>query len=154
MFGTQRVQCVIDLLQSALGFPFLSHLPVGLALKPRLSLSASASASVHHTNPKPKIPSIQTLFQLLSQRDRERERPNLQFNSNSTQVRTSPSFLFSIFLFPQFKKTKKNCFTSISRFILETLDSLLDLVCLAVENMQERNNFFFLSLLVCFLLCL
>lgn len=115
MFDTQRVQCVIDLLQS---------------------VSASASALVHHTNPKPKIPSIQTLFQLPSQT------ANLQFNSNSTQVRTSPSFLFPFFCFLSLKK--QNCFTSISRFILETLDSLLDLVCSAVENMQERKNFMFL----------
>ena len=129
------MQCVIDLLQSALGFPFLSHLPVGLALKPRLSLSASASASVHHTNPKPKIPSIQTLLQLLSQRDRERERDRI-FNSIPIPPRYVPVLHFSsqFFCFLSLKK-KKNCFTSISRFILETLDSLLDLVCLAVENM-------------------
>ena len=132
------MQCVIDLPQSALGFRFLSHLPVGLALKPRLSLSASASASasVHHTNPKPKIPSIQTLFQLLSQRDREREREaesSIQFQFH---LGTYQSFisLLNFFVSLVFKK-KKNCFTSISRFILETLDSLLDLVCLAVENM-------------------
>lgn len=79
MFDTQRVQCVIDLLQS---------------------VSASASALVHHTNPKPKIPSIQTLFQLPSQT------ANLQFNSNSTQVRTSPSFLFPFFCFLSLKKQK------------------------------------------------
>ena len=132
------MQCVIDLLQSALGFPFLSHLPVGLALKPRLSLSASASASasVYHTNPKPKIPSIQTLLQLLSQRDRERGRDRI-FNSIPIPPRYVPVLHFSsqFFCFLSLKKKKKNCFTSISRFILETLDSLLDLVCLAVENM-------------------
>ena len=128
------MQCVIDLLQSALGFPFLSHLPVGLALKPRLSLSASAS--VHHTNPKPKIPSIQTLFQLLSQRDRERERETESSIQFQFHLGTYQSFISLLNFFVSLVlKKKKNCFTSISRFILETLDSLLDLVCLAVENM-------------------